>query len=168
MVANEIIKTVCVFDPALVGADVKVIEKFSKYRDMSILQPYIRPSEVPAIYSVKRIEHQVFLRQCMGQSNDETKAVRAFQFAVVGIDNMRNTDGSRVNWEPSGLIGETRYVTETELERISMAEILEIGRFAFELSFLPRMTVGGFRLQLSSAELWERLRALSADASQTT
>jgi|PlaIllAssembly_1097288.scaffolds.fasta_scaffold00011_27 hypothetical protein len=168
MVANEIIKTVCVFDPALVGADAKVVEKFSKNRDLSILQPYIKPSEVPAVYSVKRIDHLVFLRQCLGQTNDEMKAVRAFQFGVVSIENMRNADGSRVNWEPSGLIGETRYVTETELERISIAEILEIGRFAFELSFLPRTTVGGYRLPLSSAELWDRLQAPSADANRIT
>lgn len=168
------LKTVCIFDPAIDKERVTfpILEKFAQTRDLAKIAPFFKSGSKPTAFTIRRIPRSVMIRQVISAGSEDEKRLRAFQYGVISIEALTNSDGSRVNWEPSGTIdtpdGPLIYISDRELERVSLAESLEIGAVAWDFNFLPLSIVDCYRLAPSSVGILGRLTYLLADASPTT
>ncbi len=104
---------------------------------------------------------------------NESKWVSAFQYGVFREDKLRQADGSRIDWEPSGTTktreGDLRTLTDEEMDSgiLSRVEFQEIGRVIYDKSCLPAWLVDACQVAPISLGLLTR-PGLYAAASQST
>jgi hypothetical protein len=143
--------------------------EYGRTRDMKVIERYISPQDRPTFYYHRKLPRSVMDRYVDTQPSDEGKAVAAFQYGVYRVDNRREDDGARVNWEPSGSVqtrdGDIRTLTDAEMELFSRAEQIEIGNVVWNASFLPGWIERGYPLPPTSLALWARTASPSAVAS---
>ena len=167
---DQQIQVVSITDPAIDPTTPwSVLNKYIDQRDLRIIEPHFLPGSKPQVFTIREIAQATF-DNYVGEKWESSTARRALRAGLVRIDNMRNRDGSQhvEPWEavfPAG----TELLSDDQLGRIEGGAIrAEIGRVAYEHSFLPRWTSGGFLALDSSLELLGARRAHHAAASQST
>lgn len=166
----EIIEVVSINDPAIDPATpVKVISEYVATRDIEIIRPHFIPGEEPQIFVLREIPNDLF-DSYVGEKYDDGTGRRALRAGLVRIKKMRQRDGSRLadDFEPVRPTG-SDVASDESLSRIAGGQIRsEIGRVAWEHSFLPRWIAGCFQAQDTSLELLDAQRRRHAAANRNT
>lgn len=174
LISNQNLKAVCMFDPGCAGVPAETMMEYVRTRKIELVKPYFTAANPPTVYLYRRLSRSIMDRYVDVQSGDESKAVAAFQYGVTGAEQLREQDGNRREWKPTGKTatpeGEIPTLTDKEMESdlFSRAEQVEIGTVIYNASFLPRWIERGYLVPPSSVSLWARLEHPSADASPST
>jgi hypothetical protein len=167
------LRAVCIFDPSIAQAGTKVLMEYARSRDYSALEPHIKKGELPTIYHFRRLSRSVMDRFVDLHTSGEARWVAAFQYGVTQIDKLRQEDGTRIDWKPTGKTatpeGDIPTVSDEEMNAgiISRHEYFEIGRVIYDKSCLPVWLAPAFLPPPTSLELLTR-PGLSVGASQPT
>lgn len=146
---DKILRVVSVFDPAIDHERTSdaTLTEYLKSRDYDQIKGCMKPGEKPQVYLLKPIPHRLFARHVQASQTESERCLCAFECALHGIENFRKEDGTRVYWQPPNRVNPDAVgLTEEEFELFSQHEIEEVGAVAWFRHFLPRWTVGGYRL----------------------
>lgn len=148
---DEIIRAVCVtteatehgcIDSEAMGTQALV--DYTHSRDFKALK--FKPGVKAVVFHVGEVPHEYWGSYVYTASTTEEKFERAFQCAVLKVENMPQSDGVGIaDWAPIRNGKQTPMSTE-QMQKFSPAERLEIGGVAYAHSFLPRRIDGCFQL----------------------
>jgi hypothetical protein len=166
-------KTVVTFDPAIrTKVPPNEMVKFTQTRDFSIVEKYIDPKDPPMIYHFNLPSRNIQDRVIGSMVDDEGRACAAFQCCIIQVDNMRQKDGARLKWNPTGnpaIPGiDAVILTDKEMTLFSRAEQYEVGSVIRTAAFLPWWIGGGYQLPRTLSEQLGVLEVQSVDASPST
>jgi len=163
---NEPRKIICIFDPAInqesagiadpVTQKIPIVE-YARGRDMDVIVPHLIPGTVPVVFVIRPLSRAQMNGPIARCTTDYERAVAAFTWAVVAVENATDTNGQPMaKWAPTGVQGDKAYCTTSDLEAFSPAEVQEIGTVAYQLSFLPRSMWNKLQPPSTSLELLAR------------
>jgi hypothetical protein len=163
------IKAVCIYDKAIDHSRVsqETILEYIHTRDLAIIEPYINQRERPVYYHVKRIPRSVMLQKIMPMGTENERAIKCFQYCIEQVENMPNDAGGTLTWKPTEKRDDIGFVSEEELDRFDLCDVLEIGTMAWYLSFLRRANGDELAAPPTSLDILVRRGLRSARRNQT-
>lgn len=159
-------EVVCLYDPAIDGSVSDVIA-YGRSRDLSKIT--FKAGQEPVRFWVERMSRRLMLRHVAAADSENERYTRAFSCAVVRVTGLEGKHEFRPQQQLSTPVGQVRMVTEEELERFAIADILEIGAVAFWRSFLRPGNEASYPLLASSATAYDMMHpaSLPAEGSET-
>ena len=130
---------------------------YTRKRDYATLK--FRHGALPVIFHVRRISVALWDGYVQAGVTEDERRSRAFQAAVVRVENRPQPDGSRVTWTPERTEVNGRHVpmTEDETQSFAPADRYEIGEVAWSLCFFPSDCAVSFRLPPTSLLCWQSM-----------
>ncbi len=163
-------KTVSANDPAIDRAATgrKGLVAFGETRDMKHL--VFLPGAKPVVYHLKEISHSRMTRWVMSSESEPEQCSRAFQAAVIRIDDLAAADGIKLGpgWVPPMIGDLDPLMADEAMERFPLFAILEIGGVAYRRSFFGPSTTLTYALPPMLAAHLDAQMPLRAAASQTS
>lgn len=150
-----------IYDPAINddavdrgGSDVLA---YVRKRDMAVLK--FRHGALPVVFHVRRISVALWDGYVQAGVTEDERRSRAFQVAVVRVENRPQPDGSRVTWTPERPERDGRPVpmTDDETQSFAPADRYEIGEVAWSLSFFPSDCAVSYRLPPTSHRCYQSM-----------
>jgi hypothetical protein len=170
----EKFKTICSNDPAIdtTKIDVKVYVDYLNKRESLDSIRHAFSTDGPTIYCIREIP-SAYWDWVDEPDNFSLKYKRAFMYGVERVENLMQTDGTRlgsVSGSKTVPCGNTQIdvMQEHDLKYFSPLERQEIGAVAYQHSFLHRKIESDYPLQPASLRLLERREFLSVAASRTS
>ncbi len=164
---EEKIQVIQADDPAIETERMtwKQLLEYGVTREFSLIEPYLRPGSRATIYTLREIPGEMFESWVQAGATEYERFKRAFMAACVRVDNIQQADGTTTNWVSS----RPTSMTEEECNaRFSAEEREEIGRVAYQHSFLRRTRRLRCALPPMLAQYWAERTYLPADESPPT
>lgn len=156
-------KVISVNDPAINFNETGYsnLRKYAEERDINHLK--LKETEQPTYFYLMPIKTNVFENFVQGATTDGEKLRRAFQLAVVKIENFMDRYGNfHKEFKPEGEIngpqGEIKHLDEDQMELVSPQEKEEIGEVAYKDCFLAPKVKKRYHLSaISNALLLDQI-----------
>lgn len=143
---------VCIYDPAI-DSELSEVLEYGRERDISKLK--FRDGMKPVKFTVERMNRRVMLRYICAAETDNERYLRAFACGVSRVTGLPDAPDWRAENFVEGVAGRFRLITDEELERFEVADILEIGAVAYWRSFLRQGSAVTYPLLQSSARVYD-------------
>ena len=162
MKADKTFETYCSTDPAIDTAAMPIADmrRYTETRDASRLK--FKPGERASLFTLRNLPTSV-VNALLDEGRSEGGIHRlAFAASVVRVRDAVIDGVALPTWAPSSI---KDGLTVEEVEAFDAREVQEIGRVAWDRSFLGRAIAGNYVLPQSCRELLGRLTYLPAVAS---
>lgn len=147
-----------VYDPAIDSLKSDAVE-YAITRDNKHIS--FKDGCEPVRFICQPFSHQLFLTYVSKGTSEEERTYRAFASCVKRVDNL---DGA--TWVPER--DDARILSERDMGRFSLADIMEVGNVCYQSSMLPKAPPPRFQLAPTSVLAWEaKVRAESHSAEQS-
>lgn len=162
-------RVVSLMDPAIDRESLgrEGLTKYEVYRDMSFIEQHLVPGKKPQIFVLRPIGQYTFNNVLLAEDKESMRCQRAYEAALVRVENLRMRDGSQIPWAPDRAESGRWHLTQHELQMVSPYEVQEIGCVAWFASFLPHWIEVGYPLlptPRAALDLVNYLRAAQSPA----
>lgn len=144
---------VSVLDPAIDTEAMTPDEMVQYFRTRELKHLKFHHGKPAQKYHLREVRQSVWESYVMAGDTEDVRYRRAFLCAVVKVENLHQRDGSILpTWEPPNA-RERDCMPESEAERFTAQDRAEIGRVAFDRSFLGWRTAPVYRLPPTSQQI---------------
>lgn len=167
---EEVLQVVSVYDPAIDTESMQWSEiiEYARKRGNWRTSVKLAPGKLPVVYHLREVPNELWFSYVRAAPSDPIACLRAFQASVVLVENLPSRDGARIDrYEPSFQIDRQHVIADADLARFPRAAIEEIGKVAWDHSFLAGTIGSCFQLPLSLVGLLTQRPFRHADASPT-
>ena len=163
-------KLISIVDPAVdwkrMGPEKQL--EYRRKRKLEMLNRYFLTDKRPVIFHLRELRHRHM--QYVDRGTQAERALAAFQFAVVNVENLRTDDDRLLPFVALERPPGEEAIREEVLDRyFDWDQLQEIGWLAYQHAFLARKTDASYQLPDSLVELWIQMAlASAADASPSS